>query len=139
MQPLAKGFTLIELMVVVAILSILGAIALPIYNDYIVRGRIPEATAALANKRARIELFYDNNRTYVDAPDCTADSTTSKYFAFSCDNVTTSTYTVQAVGTGAMSGFTFTIDQSNAKATTSVPDGWSDNSGCWVVRKDGSC
>lgn len=133
------GFTLIELMVVVVIIAILGAIAMPIYADYTTRSKIPDATAALANKRARMELFYDNNRTYVGAPECDADSTTSKYFSFSCTTELADSYVLEAVGTDSMAGFVYTIDQSNAKATTSTPDGWSDNSACWVIRKDGSC
>ena len=133
------GFTLIELMVVVVIISILGAIALPIYAEYTTRGKIPEATSALANKRARLELYFDNNRTYVGAPECDADSTTSKYFTFACSTELADAYVLEAVGTGSMDGFTFTIDQSNAKATTSVPGGWSTNAACWVIRKDGSC
>lgn len=135
----AQGFTLIELLIVVVIISMLAAFALPAYSDYITRSRIPEATSGLANKRARVELFYDNNRTYVGAPDCVSDSTTSKHFTFSCSTELANAYVLQAVGTGAMAGFTFTIDQSNAKATTAVPGGWSSNAGCWVLRKDGSC
>jgi type IV pilus assembly protein PilE len=135
----AKGFTLIELLIVSLIIAMLAAFALPAYNDYIVRSRIPEATSGLANKRARVELYYDNNRTYVGAPDCDPDSTTSKYFTFSCSSELANAYVLQAVGTGAMTGFTYTINQSNAKATTAVPGGWSSNAGCWVLRKDGSC
>jgi type IV pilus assembly protein PilE len=135
----SRGFTLIELLIVSLIIAMLAAFALPAYNDYIVRSRIPEATSGLANKRARVELFYDNNRTYVGAPDCVADSTTSKYFTFSCSSELANAYVLQAVGSGAMAGFTYTIDQSNAKATTAVPAGWSSNAGCWVLRKDGSC
>jgi type IV pilus assembly protein PilE len=138
-KPEIAGFTLIELLIVVAIISILAAIALPMYSDYTTRGKIPEATAALANKRARLELFYDNNRTYVGAPECDSDSTTSKYFTFSCTTELPDSYVLQALGTGSMSGFTYTINQSNAKATTTVPSGWSSNSACWVIRKDGSC
>jgi len=136
----SRGFTLIELLIVSLIIAMLAAFALPAYSDYITRSRIPEATSGLANKRARVELFYDNNRTYVGAPDCAPDSSTSKYFVFSCNPApTASAYTLQAAGTGAMAGFTFTIDQSNAKATTAVPTGWTSNAGCWILRKDGSC
>lgn len=135
-----RGFTLIELMVVITIIAILASLALPSYSDYVVRSKIPEATSGLANKRARMELYFDNNRTYVDSPECTSDSTTSKYFTFSCDGDATATaYTLQAVGTGTMDGFTYTIDQSNAKATSSVPTGWTKSTSCWVLRKDGSC
>lgn len=133
------GFTLIELMVVIAIISILLSVALPSYNDYIVRSKIPDATSELSAKRARVEAFYDNNHTYVGAPDCVASS--GKFFNFTCPsgNLTLSTYTLQAEGTGTMAGFTYTIDQANAKATTSVPSGWTSNANCWVLRKDGSC
>ena len=135
------GFTIIELMVVAAIVAIIAAVALPSYNEYVIRGKIPDATAALANKRARMELFYDNNRTYVDAPDCATDTTTSKYFSFACSvGPTASAYTLKATGVNSMASFGYTIDQANAKETTSLPEGWTGvGSACWVLRKDGSC
>lgn len=137
----SRGFTLIEVMIVLAILTILASIALPAYNEYVMRARISEATAALGNKRVRIELFYDNSNphTFVGAPDCGTDSSTSRFFTFSCSAVGANSYTLQAVGTGAAAGFTFTIDQSNAKATTSAPTGWTGSSSCWVTSKAGSC
>ena len=53
----ATGFTLIELMIVIAIIAILATIALPAYQDYVTRSRIAEAVAALAAKRASVESF----------------------------------------------------------------------------------
>jgi type IV pilus assembly protein PilE len=139
-QQMAGGFTLIELMIAVAVVGILAAVALPSYKDYIMRGKIPEATGGLANKRASMELWFDNNRTYVTAPECASDTTASKYFDFSCPAAATATaYTIQAVGKDSMTGFTYTIDQLNAKATTAVPSGWTTNAGCWVVNKGGLC
>lgn len=135
-----KGFTLIELMVVIAIISILAAVALPNYTDYVTRGKIPDATSVLAAKRVRIETYYDNNRTYVDAPDCALDTASSQHFNFSCNPAATAnTYTLQAVGKNTMTGFTYTIDQSNSKQTSSVPSGWTTNNTCWVTRKGGTC
>lgn len=134
-----KGFTLVELMIVVVIVGILASVALPAYTDYTLRGRIPEATANLANKRVQLEQYFQDNRTYMGAATCNADSTTSQYFDFSCTTQSATAYTVQATGKGSMSGFTYTIDQNNAKATTSVPSGWSTNSGCWVTAKGGAC
>lgn len=136
------GFTLIELMVVVAIVAILSAIALPLYTDYVIRGRIPDATSNLAAKRVQMEQFFQDNRTYVNAPPCNADATSSRFFTFSCPNAATATtYTLQATGTGPMAGFDYTIDQANAKASNITRSGWSNPSSntCWATKKDGSC
>jgi len=139
------GFTLIELMVVVVVVGILAAIAVPSYTAYVVRGKIPDATSNLATKRVQMEQFFQDNRTYVGAPACNADTTTSQYFDFSCSPAATQvSYTLQAagktaVGKNSMAGFTYTINEQNAKATTSVPAGWTASATCWVTKKDGTC
>jgi type IV pilus assembly protein PilE len=139
----SHGFTLIELMIVVAIVGILSAIALPSYKDYMTRGKIPEATANLSVKRVRLEQFFQDNRTYAGAPDCSSDTGSSKYFTFVCSVAGSTTgYTLQATGVGSMLGFVYTVDQSNGKATTGVPAGWSVDatpSTCWVTKKGGEC
>jgi type IV pilus assembly protein PilE len=142
------GFTLIELMVVVAIIGILSAIALPAYSDYVTRGRIPEATSNLAIKRVRLEQYFQDNKFYLSgllsAPDCSVDAAggSSKYFTFSMTTACSATgYVLQATGTGAMAGFSFSIDPTGAKTTVAVPSGWalpSPNT-CWVTRKGGTC
>ncbi|MBU1235945.1 MAG: prepilin-type N-terminal cleavage/methylation domain-containing protein [Gammaproteobacteria bacterium] len=137
--PRMAGFTLIELMVAIVIISILASIALPLYGDYVIRSRITEATGILANKRARMELFFDNNHTYVGAPECTSDTTSAQSFTFDCAAAGATTYVLEAVGSGTMSGFTFTIDQANAKATTSAGSGWTANATCWIRGREGSC
>jgi len=139
-----RGFTLIEVMIVVVIIGILAAIAVPSYTDYITRGRIPDATSTLATKRVKMEQFFQDNRTYVGAPECAADTTTSTYFNFSCSVQTATTYTLQAVGKSSMNGFTFTLDQANGKATTigtGAPSGWTaaTPNNCWVSKKGGTC
>lgn len=132
----ANGFTLVEIMVVVAIVSILASIALPAYSQYVMRGRIPEATGNLAVKRAQLENFFDNNRTYAGF-DCTTGG--SSNFTYACTTQDASSYTIQATGQGPMAGFVFTINQSNQKATTGAPSGWSTNANCWITGKSGSC
>jgi len=61
------GFTLIEAMIVTAIVAILAAIALPSYTAYVRRSHILEAIARLADARARMEEYFQDERTYVDA------------------------------------------------------------------------
>lgn len=138
----SAGFTLIELMITVAIIGILAAVAVPAYTDYVIRGKIPDATSGLAAKRVQMEQYFQDNHTYAPAADapCVADSTSSKYFTFSCSVAGTATaYTLQAVGTGTMAGFTFTIDQDNTKLTANVPNsGWGTAPvACWVTKKGG--
>lgn len=133
----SNGFTLIEMMIVVAIIAILASIALPSYQDYILRSRIPEATAGLAAKRVQLETFFDNNRTYAGL-DCTTGGTAN--FTFSCTTQNATQYTIQAAGQGPMAGFTYTLNESNARTSNISHSGWSSGTGtCWVIRKDGSC
>lgn len=137
----AHGFTLIEVMVTVVIVAILAAVALPQYRDYMTRGRIPDATSGLASKQVQLEQYYQDNRTYANAPACNSDTTSSKFFDFICTagSVSATGYTLTATGKGAMAGFTYSVNQAAAKSTTAVPMGWTSSTTCWVVKKDGSC
>src|SRR2546426_9927950 len=65
-----NGFTLIEVMIVVAIVGILAAIALPNYSYYVQRSKIIEATTSLSDARQRTEQLFLDTRTY--AGNCTA-------------------------------------------------------------------
>ncbi len=141
----SKGFTLIELMIVVAIVAILASIAMPAYNDYLTRGKISEAIGGLSETKLKMEQYFQDNRTYTGA--CTGGTVAplpsgdrAKYFDFSCTLATT-TFTVSATGKAGspVAAFTYTVNQANTRATTSVPAGWTANGTCWVVKKDGSC
>jgi len=145
MRAKSAGFTLIEIMIAVAIVAILAAVALPSYRNYTIRGRIPEATGNLAAKRVKMEQYFQDSRTYVGATAGNSDTTTSKYFDFTAapggtDTRTTSTYTLYAVGKNSMTGFTFAVDQTNAKSSTVTGfSGWTGNASCWVTRTGGQC
>lgn len=135
------GFTLIEVMVVVVIIAILSAIAVPQYSDYVTRSKITEAVAGLSDMRVRMEQYFQDNRTYVGA--CAAGTVaplpTALNFTFACPALSATAYTVTATGAGSMAGFTYSVNQANVRATSSVPSGWATSATCWVTKKDGSC
>lgn len=136
-----KGFTLIELMITVAIIGILAAIATPNYTEYVKRGYVADATNTLSSMRAKLEQHYQDNRAYTTvgafATPCTA-STVGK-FNITC-TLAANTFTVTATGSGPAAGFTYTINQSNQQATVSLPSGWgSATTACWITSKGGSC
>jgi len=140
------GVTLIELMVTLVIIAVLSAVALPAYNDYVKRGKIPVATNTLSSMKVKMEQYYQDNRAYPAS--CTATGVPlppNDDFVYSCtlDASNTNIFTVTATGQGSMAGFTYTIDESNNKKTTTLPAGWgtvpSGGIGCWVRKKGGAC
>jgi type IV pilus assembly protein PilE len=148
-----RGFTLIEVLITVAIVAILAAVALPSYTDYITRSKIVEATSSLSDMRVRMEQYFLDSRAYPAS--CVAPAAgpapatqiylpaSSKFFTVTCA-LTATTYTVTATGkaTQAMGGFVYTVDQGNNRKTTGLPSGWTGagaGSTCWVTRKNGDC
>jgi type IV pilus assembly protein PilE len=141
-----QGFTLIELMVTVAVVGILAGIAYPNYRDYVMRGHIADATNGLSTMRAQMERHFQDNRTYATAgaftTPCAAapSSRTFGNFVVTCSGTPTATsFTLAATGSGPVQGFTYTITETDARATTSAGDGWSTCATKWITRKGTPC
>lgn len=141
----SPGFTLIEMLIVVSIVAILAAIALPGYTDYIRRGRVTEATGKMAAMRIQLEQYYQDHLNYgSSATGCGVPVPSGQYFSFSCNwgaAASDQAYLITATGvSGSMSDFVYTIDQHGQRATTGLPASWgSTSTSCWVVSKGGGC
>ena len=97
---LNKGFTLIELMIVVAIIAVLAAIAVPNYNDQVRKSRRADAKVALAQTAQRLERCFVDNNTFVFhaviAPGCPQSHTTDDGYYTITVAATTIGYTLTA-------------------------------------------
>lgn len=130
-----KGFTLIELMIVVAIIAILVSIALPAYSDYVTRSKITEGLSGLSDARVKMEQFFQDNHDYTLASTPAA----TEHFTYALSGLGQTTYVITATGTNEMSDFSYSIDQDNNKQTLSMKSGWGSAANCWISSKGGSC
>jgi type IV pilus assembly protein PilE len=132
-----RGFSLIEMMIVIAIIGILAAIAVPQYQDFVTRGELVEGQTGLSGFRVKMEQYYQDNRNY-GAGACGAVAPTYKYFVHTCvTNGQTYTATASAT-TGRVAGFTYTVNEQNVRQTTAAPAGWGTATmpaNCFITRK----
>lgn len=132
-----QGFSLIELMIVVVIVAILAAVAIPSYRSYMVRSRRVDATRALTDLAARQERYLYSNNTYTKTLSDLGGSSSmaGSYYRMSIDPASTSTsaFSVVATATGTQQRDdkqcqTMTLDQAGRQGSTGTT---SNDPKCW--------
>jgi len=132
----SNGFSLLELMIVVAMIGILTAIALPIYRAYVQQSAAKPAQTALLELAQQLDSYAQDHNTYVGG--C-ATVPTVQNAQLSCLSTSSTDYTIAAQGTGPISGLTYTLTKAGLRATPSAPPGWATSAVCWVIDAQGDC
>jgi type IV pilus assembly protein PilE len=133
-----NGFTLMELMITLAIVGVLAAIAFPSYQTYVLRTHRVTAGACLSEMAQQMERYYTSNLSYssalLPAPTCVTDVAGRYSFAFATAQPAATTYIIEATPTGGQLSdttcATLTINQAGTKGvSTSTSAGVI--RGCW--------
>lgn len=117
-----RGFTLIELMITVAIVAVLAAVAYPSYTKYVQRGYRSEGIAMLTDAVARMERYYAQNNSYA-APNLAGLGITNA-------NTANNRYTLSFSGTPTATAYTLQVVPINAQT--------SDTCGTFTIAQDGT-
>ena len=139
-----RGFTLVELIVAVAVLAVLAAVAFPAYTDHVRRGKIAAALGELSAARVRLEQYYQDNRNYGStASACGVAMPAATGFAFSCSwgpGGTPQSFLVTATGQASQGlvGYSYTIDAADQQRTVQFAGATVDTA-CWIQKKGQAC
>lgn len=133
-RRIEAGFTLIEVMVTVAIIAIIASVAMPSYTAYVQRSKVPVALDALSAYYTRMEQRFQDNGTYAAGSACAVAVPTVANFTVTCALTNSGAgFTATATGSGSMYGYTYTINQLGVRVTTAHPKG-TPSTNCWSTR-----
>jgi type IV pilus assembly protein PilE len=128
-----RGFTLLELLIVVVIIAILASVAIPSYRNYVLRSHRTDATRALNDLAARQESYFFSNNTYTSKlSDLGANSSVAgSYFTVGIASASTTAYTLTATAQGKQTQDTcqsFSLTRAGAQTSNGSS---SDTPNCW--------
>lgn len=125
---------MVEVMVTVAIVGILAAVALPAYDSYIKRSRVPAALDGLTAYLTRMEQRFQDAGSYANGANCASAVPAVTNFTIACVLSNGGQgFTATATGSGPMTGYTYTIDHNGVRRTTAHPKGVPGQN-CWSTR-----
>jgi prepilin-type N-terminal cleavage/methylation domain-containing protein len=137
----SRGFTIIEIMIGVAIVAILGAVALPQYRSFVATSKVPAGLDALSSVSTRMEQYYQDRGNYGNNGTCgngMVMPTPSNYDQVTCalqavNGVAGQGFkaTVNGSAAGGLGGYTYSVDYRGRRATEAHPKGA--NANCWTV------
>ena len=131
-----RGFTLIELMVAVAVVAILAAVALPAYTRYVQRSRVPVGLDALSSFAVRMEQYYQDTGSYatVDGKSCGVKAPDAvENYTVTCALDVDKGFTATATGSGMLTRYVYTIDGAGTRVTKDHPIA-KPSRDCWSIR-----
>jgi type IV pilus assembly protein PilA len=130
MKRLQQGFTLIELMIVVAIVGILAAIALPAYQDYVIRSKMSEGVAAAAACKTSISEYVSTKNSWPTSPDEAGCSTLATTYVASLDIGGSGVIEVTTQNTGAKPAACVLVLTPSAASLPEISAWTGSHSGC---------
>ncbi len=130
------GMSLMELMVALSIAAILAAIAIPSYQNYVLRSYTTEAFNGLSSYHLQLQQFFQDNGNY-GGGGCGVATPATRHFNYACA-LAGQGFTITATSNGVdnMNGYTFTINDANTQTTTAYPNG-TVPANCWLTRAGG--